>query len=56
MKLNNKQLEIYGVNSLSFREEKEINGGIIGLIISAFWAGVVYGYVKEKFDSEEWSL
>ncbi len=56
MKINKKQLEIYGVNSLSLREEKETNGGIIGLMISVFWLGVTYGYVKEKFNSGEWSL
>lgn len=42
------------LKELSKNELETINGGSI--IILAFWAGFGYGYVKEKFDSGQWSL
>lgn len=42
------------LKELSFQEKNEINGGILGPLAIAFWSGVAYGYVKEKFDSGQW--
>ena len=44
------------VRELSHVEKIETEGGIIGLLIGAFVAGVAYGYVKEKFASGDWSI
>jgi hypothetical protein len=41
---------------LTEKELKETEGGILGLIWSAFVVGVAYGYVKEKFASGQWEL
>lgn len=41
---------------LTQKELRETNGGILGLIACAFWGGVAYGYVKEKFNSGQWEL
>lgn len=45
---------MYNLKELSKKELKTINGGSI--IILAFVVGFGYGYVKEKFDSGQWSL
>ncbi|KAF9659147.1 hypothetical protein ABHQ57_01710 [Tenacibaculum sp. ZH5_bin.1] len=51
-----KNLESFGVQELNSKEIKKIDGGVIGLIASAFWAGVAYGYVKEKVESGQWEI
>lgn len=44
------------LRELTEKEIQETDGGILGLIACAFWGGVAYGYVKEKFESGQWSL
>ena len=42
------------LQELSFKEAKETEGGILGVVAWAFWLGVGYGYVKEKLESGQW--
>ena len=29
-------------------------GGLLGPIAIAFWSGIAYGYIKEKYNSGQW--
>ena len=51
-----KNLENFGVQELDVKEIRETDGGIIGLLLSAFAMGVAYGYAKEKFESGQWEI
>ena len=42
------------LQELSFKEAKETEGGILGVVACAFLLGVGYGYVKEKLESGQW--
>lgn len=47
-------MENYKLKELDFKELEDINGGWILFVAGAFVAGVTYGYIKEKIDSEQW--
>ncbi|WP_438710718.1 hypothetical protein ACSTS3_18555 [Aquimarina muelleri] len=47
-------IESYGVESLSYHQKNETNGGIIGFIAGAFMLGMVYGYAMEKIETDQW--
>ena len=48
------ELQNLEVEELSLFERKETVGGSI--FVLAFFAGVAYGYAKEKFAKGEWSI
>ena len=48
-------LKKYDVKSLDLNDQKEANGGfLLTLPVFAFAWGVGYGYVKEKFETNQW--
>jgi hypothetical protein len=42
------------LQNLTNKECVNIEGGLLGPIAIAFWGGVAYGYIKEKYNSGQW--
>jgi len=42
------------LQNLTTEECIDTEGGLLGPIAIAFWSGVAYGYIKEKYNSGQW--